>query len=83
MNDLHGLLARDPAVAAAGIGILADAVAAQGAAVTRVDWHPPVPGTEEALAVLAADPAKPRGRRRRPGRPHRHPAPSRGRRARP
>lgn len=59
MNDLHGLLDRDPVVAAAGIGILADAVAAQGAMVTRVDWHPPLPGTEEALAALAADPAKP------------------------
>jgi hypothetical protein len=46
-------------VAAAGIGILADAVTAQGAAVTRVDWHPPVRGSEEALAVLAADSAKP------------------------
>ncbi len=46
-------------VAAAGIGILADALATQGAGVTRVDWQPPVPGTEEALAALAARPAKP------------------------
>jgi hypothetical protein len=59
MSALHDLLARDPVVAAAGIGILADALAAQGAAVTRVDWHPPVPGTEQALATLAADPRRP------------------------
>ena len=59
MSALHGLLDRGPVVAAAGIGLLADAVAAQGAAVTRVDWHPPRPGTEEALAALAADPGKP------------------------
>ncbi|MFH1330531.1 MAG: DUF1116 domain-containing protein [Actinomycetota bacterium] len=59
MSALGGLLDRGPVVAAAGIGLLADAVTAQGAAVTRVDWHPPVPGTEEALAVLAAAPGKP------------------------
>ncbi|MBN2114873.1 MAG: DUF1116 domain-containing protein [Acidimicrobiia bacterium] len=58
MNHLQGLLQTDPVVAAAGIDLLADALAAQGAAVTRVEWQPPVPGTEEALAALAADPAK-------------------------
>jgi hypothetical protein len=59
VSALDGLLDRGPVVAAAGIDVLADALAAQGGAVTRVDWRPPVPGTGEALAVLAADRRKP------------------------
>jgi len=50
-----GLLRREPRVITAGIDLLADAIAAQGVEVTRVDWAPPMPGTEADLAVVLAD----------------------------
>ena len=45
-----------PAVVTAGLGLFAEALAAQAAAVTPVQWQPPVPGTDEALATVTADP---------------------------
>jgi hypothetical protein len=55
---LTDLVRREPAVAAAGADLLADAVAAQAVSVTRVDWQPPMPGTSDDLAVVAADPLR-------------------------
>ena len=34
-----------PHVVTAGVSLFADAVAAQGAQVSEVDWRPPMPGT--------------------------------------
>jgi hypothetical protein len=42
------------AVANVGVDLFADALTAQAVDVARVDWRPPVDGTEEALANLAA-----------------------------
>jgi hypothetical protein len=55
---LSDLVRREPTVAAAGADILADAVAAQAVPVTRVDWQPPMNGTADDLAVVAADPLR-------------------------
>ncbi len=52
------LLRRPPHVIAAGIGLLADAAAAQAAQVTRVEWAPPMPDTEADLAAVLADPRR-------------------------
>jgi Protein of unknown function (DUF1116) len=52
------LLRRPPHVIAAGVGLLADAAAAQAAQVTRVDWAPPMPGTEDGLSAVLADPRR-------------------------
>lgn len=41
-----------------GTDLLADALAGQGADVTRVDWRPPMTGTEADLATVAADPLR-------------------------
>ncbi|MEJ7831410.1 MAG: DUF1116 domain-containing protein [Nocardioides sp.] len=41
-----------------GADLLADAVEAQAVDVTRVDWRPPMPGTESDLATVAADPRR-------------------------
>jgi hypothetical protein len=54
MSDLEQLLAGEPTVVTAGIDLLADAVEAQGATVHRTDWKPPVDGTADALATIAA-----------------------------
>ena len=45
-------------VVGVGAGVLADAVEAQAAGVTRVDWRPPMPGTEDDLVAVAADPRR-------------------------
>jgi hypothetical protein len=45
-------------VVSVGADLLADAVAAQATGVTRVDWRPPMPGTESDLAAVAADPLR-------------------------
>ncbi len=55
---MTGLLRRDLRVITAGVGLLADAAQAQGAAVTRVGWAPPMPGSEAALATVLADPRR-------------------------
>jgi hypothetical protein len=41
-----------------GADLLADAIADQATAVTRVDWRPPMTGTEDDLATVAADPLR-------------------------
>ncbi|MFC7496895.1 MULTISPECIES: DUF1116 domain-containing protein [unclassified Nocardioides] len=41
-----------------GADLLADAVADQATPVTRVDWRPPMTGTEADLATVAADPLR-------------------------
>jgi uncharacterized protein DUF1116 len=46
-------------VVTTGADLLADAIADQAVAVTRVDWRPPMPGTETDLATVAADPRRP------------------------
>ena len=55
------LLAGPPAVIAAGIDLLTDALRAQAVDVTTVDFRPPVdspPGTAEALSTVLADPRR-------------------------
>lgn len=52
---MTALLRRDLRLITAGIGLLADAAQAQAAPVTRVDWAPPMPGTEADLATVLAD----------------------------
>lgn len=52
------LLRREPGVISAGLGLLADSAARQGARVTRVDWAPPMTGTEQDLATVLADPRR-------------------------
>ena len=47
------------AVVGVGADLLADAVEAQAVPVTRVDWRPPMEGTEGDLATVAADPRRP------------------------
>ena len=47
------------AVVNVGADLLADAIASQAVPVTRVDWRPPMPGTEADLAAVAADPRRP------------------------
>ena len=49
------LLHRDPQVIAAGIELLATAAEHQAARLSRVDWRPPMPGTEADLAAVMAD----------------------------
>lgn len=56
---MTGILRREPHVISAGLGLLADAAARQGARVTSVDWAPPMPGTESDLAVVLADRRRP------------------------
>jgi Protein of unknown function (DUF1116) len=46
------------AVVAVGADLLADAVAAQAVPVTRVDWRPPLTGTESDLVAVALDPLR-------------------------
>jgi hypothetical protein len=46
-------------VVSVGVDLLAQAVADQAAPVTRVDWRPPMPGTEDDLAAVALDPLRP------------------------
>ena len=55
MSDLNRLLDAEPVVATAGTDMLAASIEQQGSGVVRSDWRPPEPGTEAALATLAAD----------------------------
>ena len=43
----------EPTVVTVGAGMFADAVAGQAVDVERVDWRPPMPGTEADLAAVA------------------------------
>ena len=52
---MTGLLHRDPQVIAAGIELLASAAEHQAVRVSRVDWRPPMAGTEADLASVMAD----------------------------
>jgi hypothetical protein len=52
------LLGTEPRIVAAGIDLLADAAEAQAAAVTRVDWRPPMDGAATDLATVMADPRR-------------------------
>jgi hypothetical protein len=51
-------LSVEPRVAAAGVDLFADALDAQAATATRVDWRPPMAGTEDALIRVLADPRR-------------------------
>jgi hypothetical protein len=51
------LLGRPVAVANAGVDLFADELERQGVRTERVEWRPPEPGTEEALARLAREAA--------------------------
>ena len=51
------LLGRPLAVANAGVDLFADELERQDVPVERVEWRPPEPGTEEALARLAPEAA--------------------------
>jgi hypothetical protein len=55
---MTALLRGEPQVISAGVGLLADAVERQAARVTRVDWSPPMPGTEADLAAVLRDPRR-------------------------
>jgi hypothetical protein len=55
---MTSLLSGTPHVISAGLGLLADSVAQQGAHVTRVSWAPPMPGTQDDLATVLADPRR-------------------------
>jgi hypothetical protein len=50
------LLDETPIIATVGVDLMAEEIEAQAVDVTRVLWRPPLSGTEEALASLAADP---------------------------
>ncbi len=54
-GTLHELLSTELTVATAGVGVFADALRAQAVPVVEVDWQPPMPGTEVALARVLAD----------------------------
>jgi hypothetical protein len=54
-DPLATLVRDEPTVIAAGAGLLADALEAQGVAPVRVDWRPPV-DAGDALGRIAADP---------------------------
>src|ERR1700722_14549119 len=58
MMIMTELLRREPHVISAGLSLLADAAAQQGARVTRVDWAPPLPGAETDLTTVLADPRR-------------------------
>jgi hypothetical protein len=53
------MTAQNVSVVNVGADLLADAVEAQAVPVTRVDWRPPMEGTEADLATVAADPRRP------------------------
>jgi Protein of unknown function (DUF1116) len=53
---LNGLLSRELRVVTAGAPVLAEALAEQAVPVEVVDWRPPPPGTEAALAKVLTDP---------------------------
>ncbi|KQV64844.1 hypothetical protein ASC64_14050 [Nocardioides sp. Root122] len=50
-------------VVTVGADMFADSVAGQAVGVERVDWRPPMPGTERDLATVATDPRRPEANR--------------------
>ena len=59
-----GMTTSEPTVVTVGAGMFADAVAGQAVGVQRVDWRPPMPGTEADLAAVAIDPRRPEANRK-------------------
>ncbi|NHA66667.1 YlbE family protein [Phycicoccus flavus] len=55
---LHGLLTADPVVATSGVALFADTLREQAVPVLDAGWRPPLPGTEDALARVMADPRR-------------------------
>jgi hypothetical protein len=51
-------LSAEPRVVTAGVDLFADALAAQAVDVTPVDWRPPLPGTDDTLTRVMADPRR-------------------------
>ncbi|WP_338748917.1 DUF1116 domain-containing protein [Janibacter alittae] len=62
MTTTHTSL--ETGVSSAGVGIFADALDAQAVPVTRVDWRPPMAGTEADLATVVTDPLRAEANRR-------------------
>jgi hypothetical protein len=58
MTELSDLLDSEPRVVTAGVELFASALTSQAVPVEPVDWRPPVPGTESALAQVMADPRR-------------------------
>jgi hypothetical protein len=52
---MTGLLGGPPNLLTAGVDLFADAAASQGCPVHRVDWRPPMAGTEADLAAVYGD----------------------------
>jgi hypothetical protein len=52
------LLDREPVIVTAGVSLFDEALAAQAARAERVEWQPPMAGTEESLAAVMADPRR-------------------------
>ncbi|MER5622390.1 DUF1116 domain-containing protein [Streptosporangium sp. NPDC002544] len=52
------MLSGEPEVITVGAGVLGEALDAQAVPRTRVDWRPPMPGTEADLARVLADPRR-------------------------
>lgn len=55
---LHNLLTTEPSVATAGVDLFADALSAQAAVSTPVEWKPPMAGSEDDLRTVMADPRR-------------------------
>jgi hypothetical protein len=53
-----GLLGGEPRIVATGVELFADAIRAQAGTVTSVDWRPPMPGTDDDLVRVLADPRR-------------------------
>jgi hypothetical protein len=56
--SLGGLLVKDLTVVAAGTPLLVEALGEQAVRAEPVDWRPPPPGTEGALATVMGDPRR-------------------------
>ncbi len=57
-NPAASLLAGPTAVTTVGVDLFADALEAQAVTTQRVDWRPPLTGTEEALRRVMGDPRR-------------------------
>jgi hypothetical protein len=55
---MSGLLSGEPRIVTAGVSLFADALRAQAATVTAVDWRPPMSGTDDDLARVLLDPRR-------------------------
>jgi len=51
-------LAAEPRIVTAGVGLFEQTLAAQAVAYLPVEWRPPLPGTEQALARVLGDPRR-------------------------